>query len=144
MGTVNKVILLGRLGKDPETKHSQGGMLICRFSLATSKKKKDGSEVTEWHRCLCFDKKAEIISQYMAKGSEIYIEGELQYGNYQDKDNITVYTTDIIVNQFTFVGSKNDKQNQNYNQSQQNTGQPVNQNYSNQGNQSPPDSEIPF
>ncbi len=109
MSGVNKVIIMGRLGRDPEISYTQGGLAICKFSLATSKKKKDGEEITSWHRCTAFDKRGEIIAQYMSKGRMLYIEGELSYGQYE-KDGITRYTTDIIVYQFAFVDSRGDSQ----------------------------------
>lgn len=104
MAGVNKVILLGNLGRDPEISYTPSGMAVCKISLATSRRNKDGQDVTAWHRCTAFGRTAEIISQYMAKGRQLYIEGELSYGQYE-KDGVTHYTTDIIVNQFTFVGS---------------------------------------
>ncbi len=107
MAGVNKVILLGNLGRDPEMSSTQGGMAVCKFSLATSRKKKDGTEETAWHRCTAFDKRAELIGQYVKQGQQLYVEGELQYGQYE-KDGVVRYTTDIIVNQFTFVGSRGD------------------------------------
>jgi len=142
MAGVNKIIILGRLGQDPEMTYTQSGMAVCKFSLATSKKKKDGSEVTAWHRCVAFDKRAELISQYVSKGKELYIEGELEYGQYE-KDGVTRYTTDIIVNQFNFIsgGGGNNQQNNNgyqQNAQQANTGNPS------QNNQMPPDDGIPF
>jgi len=69
MGGVNKVIILGRLGRDPEISYSQSGMAVCKLSLATSRKQKDGTEVTSWHRCTAFDKSAELISQYCQQRS---------------------------------------------------------------------------
>lgn len=105
MSGVNKVIVLGNMGRSPEMSYTPGGMAICKFSLATSKKKKDGEEVTSWHRCTSFNKTAELIGQYVTKGQQLYVEGELSYGEYE-KDGIKRYTTDIIVNQFTFIGSK--------------------------------------
>lgn len=121
--SVNKVILLGNLGRDPELKKSNNGLPICNFSLATGKKQKDGSMKTEWHRCVSFGKSAEIISNYVSKGDQLYLEGELSYGSYE-KDGNTVYTTDIIVNQFNFISSKKDtKKNDNVNNSQYNDDQ---------------------
>ncbi len=105
MAGVNKTIILGNLGRDPEMSYTPGGMAICKFSLATSKKKKDGEEITSWHRCTSFNKTAELIGQYVTKGQQLYVEGELSYGEYE-KDGVKRYTTDIIVNQFTFIGSK--------------------------------------
>jgi len=111
---VNKVILLGYLGRDPEISYTSSGMAVCKFSLATSKKRKDGQEVTAWHRCTAFDKRGEAISRYVSKGQQLYVEGELAYGQYE-KDGVTVFTTDIILTQFSFVGCKNSGNN---NQSQ--------------------------
>jgi len=107
MSGVNKVIILGNMGRDPEITYTQSGMAVCKFSLATSKKKKSGEEVTSWHRCTAFDKRGEAIGNYVKKGKQLYIEGELQYGQYE-KDGVTRYTTDIIVNNFTFVSGKTD------------------------------------
>lgn len=125
MAGVNKVILLGRLGQDPEMTYTPSGMAVCKFSLATSKKKKDGMEVTAWHRCTAFGKTGEILGQYMSKGRELYVEGELQYGQYE-KDGITRYTTDIIIREFNFISSGGGQgggyQNQNYNQGNQGGG----------------------
>ena len=70
MAGVNKVILLGNLGRDPELTYTPGGMAICKISLATSDKRKDGTEVTQWHRCTAFERRAEVIAQYFRKGSK--------------------------------------------------------------------------
>lgn len=102
MAGVNKAIILGRLGQNPELTYTPAGMAICKFSLATSRKMKDGQEVTQWHRCTAFYKPAELISQYTSKGSMLYIEGEITYSQYE-KDGITRYSTDIIVREFNFV-----------------------------------------
>ncbi|WP_027359287.1 single-stranded DNA-binding protein [Desulforegula conservatrix] len=104
MAGVNKVIIMGNLGRDPELSYTQGGMAVCKFSIATSKRKKDGTDVTSWHRCTAFGRTAEIITQYVGKGSQLYVEGELSYGQYE-KDGIVRYTTDIYVNEFAFVGA---------------------------------------
>lgn len=104
MAGVNKVIIMGNLGRDPELSYTQGGMAVCKFSIATSKRKKDGTDVTSWHRCTAFGRTAEIITQYVGKGSQLYVEGELSYGQYE-KDGIVRYTTDIIVNEISFIGA---------------------------------------
>ena len=109
--SLNKVILIGYIGSDPELSYTPSGVAVCKFSIATSKKKKDGSELTAWHRCTAFGKTGEIINQHMGKGKEIYVEGELQYGQYE-KDGVTRYTTGIIVNQIVFLGRKDHGQNQ--------------------------------
>lgn len=109
MAGVNKVIIMGNLGSDPKLSTTQGGMAVCKFSIATSKRKKDGTDVTSWHRCTAFGRTAETIAQYVGKGQQLYIEGELSYGQYE-KDGHTVYTTDIFVNEFAFVGGKKEEQ----------------------------------
>ena len=137
MAGVNKVIIVGNLGKDPEISYTGGGMAVCKFSLATSRKQKDGTDKTSWHRCTAFNKAAELIGQYVAKGQQLYVEGELSYGQYE-KDGHTVYTTDIIVNQFSFIGSKGNG-NQGSQQQQQggNGGYQQQGGYQNQGGGQP-------
>jgi len=102
---MNKVIIAGNLGRDPELKSSQSGMTICRFSLATSEKKKNGEQEVQWHRIVFFDKRAEVIGQYVKKGHKLLVEGKLQYGQYEKNGN-TIYTTDIIGHNFEFLTSK--------------------------------------
>jgi len=110
MAGVNKAIILGRLGRDPEMTYTPSGLAVCKFSLATSKKRKDGQEVTQWHRCTAFDKAGELISRYVSKGHMLYIEGEINYSQYE-KEGVTRYSTDIIVREFNFVGSAGGAQN---------------------------------
>jgi len=106
MGSMNRVTLLGRLGKDPEL--FSGASQVCKFSLATDKKWTDKSgqrrEETQWHRVVCFGKTAETASRYLSKGSEVLIEGSIKYDSYE-KEGRTIYTTDIIADRVTFVGS---------------------------------------
>lgn len=106
---VNKVILLGNLGNDPEMKYTQGGMAIANISLATtySRKDKDGNreDKTEWHRVKFFGKLAEIAGEYLKKGSQCYVEGRLEYGSYE-KDGVKHYTTDIIGEDMQLIGSR--------------------------------------
>lgn len=108
---VNRCTLIGNAGQDPELKYSQSGTAICNFSLATSsvRKDRDGNqtEKTEWHRIKAFGKTAEIIGEYLKKGKQIYIEGRIEYGQY-DKEGVTHYTTDIIAENFQFLGSNSD------------------------------------
>jgi len=104
MAGVNKAIILGRLGQNPEISYTPSGLAVCKFSLATSRKMKDGQEVTQWHRCTAFDKAGELISKYVNKGNMLYIEGEITYSQYE-KDGTTRYSTDIIVREFNFIGS---------------------------------------
>jgi single-strand DNA-binding protein len=104
---VNKVILVGNLGNDPETRYTQGGMAITTISLATTsvRKDKDGNtqEKTEWHRVKLFGKLGEIAGEYLVKGRQVYIEGRIEYGSYE-KDGVKHYTTDIIADEMQMLG----------------------------------------
>ena len=111
--SVNKVILLGRVGADPEVKYMPSGNAVLNLSIATNRKFKNqetGSyeDKTEWHRVVFFNKPAETIGQYIKKGQQLYVEGRLQTRKWQDKDGIEKYSTDIISDNFTFIGSKSD------------------------------------
>ena len=111
--SVNKVILVGRLGKDPEVRFTASGLGICNFSLATDRKytNKQGEKVdeTEWHKCVTFGKLSEICGQYLHKGSLIYAEGRLQTREWQDKDGNKRWSTEILVEQMRMLGSKGDR-----------------------------------
>lgn len=147
---MNLVTLLGRVGREPESRSSQQGTQVVNLSLATNKKIK-GEDKTSWHRLVAFSKTAEIIEKYVKKGDQLGVEGELNYGNY-DKDGTTVYTTDIIVNRIHFVsggqGGGNLPQNQRSQagnalaQEQSQDNEPYNPPAGSQG--SPPDDDIPF
>ncbi len=104
---INKVILVGNLGNDPEVKYTQGGMAICTLSVATSssRKDKDGQQVekTEWHRVKLFGKLGEIAGEYLKKGRQVYIEGRLEYST-SEKDGVTRYFTDIIGDEMQMLG----------------------------------------
>ena len=104
---VNKVILVGNLGNDPDVKYTQGGMAITTLSLATTsvRKDKDGNnqERTEWHRVKLFGKLGEIAGEYLKKGRQVYIEGRIEYGSYE-KDGVKHYTTDIIGEDMQMLG----------------------------------------
>lgn len=106
---VNKVTLIGQLGKDPEFRVTAGGTAMARFTLATteSRKDKDGNRTkeTSWHRCVVWQKQAEIARDYLKKGKLLYVEGRIQYGSYE-KDGVKVYTTDIVVNNFQMLDQK--------------------------------------
>lgn len=108
-----KVILLGNLGKDPEVKYTPSGMAVAKFSIATSDRYKDKSgewqEKTEWHNLVAFDRTAEVVGEYLKKGSSVFIEGKLQTSNWEDKDTgKKVYRTEIIVNDLKFAGGKSE------------------------------------
>lgn len=104
---VNKVILLGNLGNDPESRYTQGGMAIVTLSIATSSVRKDREgntqEKTEWHRVKAFGKLGEICAEYLRKGRQVYIEGRLEYGSYE-KDGVKHYTSDIIADEMQMLG----------------------------------------
>ena len=111
--SVNKVILLGRVGADPEVKFMPSGTAVLNLSLATNRKFKNQEsgnyeDKTEWHRVVFFNKPAETIGQYVKKGQQLYVEGRLQTNKWQDKDGVEKYSTDIISDNFTFIGSKSD------------------------------------
>lgn len=103
MKSVNKVTLIGAVGKDPEVRYTQAGMAIANFSLATSKKNKEKNDVTQWHNVVAFQKTAELVEQYVKKGSKLYIEGELQYQEYE-KDGERRFATKVVVNDMSFLG----------------------------------------
>ncbi|HWT16212.1 MAG TPA: single-stranded DNA-binding protein [Patescibacteria group bacterium] len=108
---VNKVIIVGNLGADPETRYSQGGMAITQIRVATSESWKDkqtgeNQERTEWHRVKFFGKLAEIAGEYLRKGSQVYVEGALRTDKYTDKDGIERYSTDIIADEMQMLGGK--------------------------------------
>jgi single-strand DNA-binding protein len=109
-GSVNKVILIGRLGKDPEVKYTQGGKAVARFSLATDEAWKDQSgerqQKTEWHNIVAWDKLADICGQYLTKGKQVYIEGRLQTRSWEDKEGNKRYTTEIRADNMVMLGSK--------------------------------------
>ena len=107
---INKVILVGNLGNDPDTKYTQAGMAITRISLATTsvRKDRDGNqqERTEWHRVVFFGKLGEIAGEYLRKGSSVYVEGELRYDKYTGQDGVEKYTTDIVANEMQMLGGR--------------------------------------
>lgn len=112
-GSVNKVILLGRLGKDPDLKYTPSGVAVASFSIATDLAWKDQEgnqkQQTEWHRIVAWRKTAEIASNYLKKGNQVYIEGRLQTRSWNDKNNITRYTTEIVAENLVLIGSKMDR-----------------------------------
>lgn len=109
MSGVNKVILLGRLGADPEVRYTAGGMAVAKFNLATSEtwKDKDGSkqEKTEWHRVVAFGKLGETCGEYLSKGKQVYVEGKLQTRSWEDKEGVKKYTTEVNVSNMVMLGS---------------------------------------
>ena len=111
MASVNKVIIVGHLGKDVELRYTAGGDAIANLSVATSESWKgkntgEKKEQTEWHRCSCFGKLAEICGQYLKKGSQVYIEGSLRTRKWTDKDGVERYTTEIRCDDMKMLGSR--------------------------------------
>jgi len=108
--SVNKVILVGRLGKDPETRYMTNGEAVTNATLATSENWKDKNgekqEKTEWHNLVFYRRLAEIAGEYLKKGSQVYVEGKLQTRKWQTKEGQDRYTTEIIVNEMTMLGGK--------------------------------------
>ena len=114
MASVNKAILIGNLGRDPELKSLPSGQPVANFPIATSEKWKDKStgetkEQTEWHNIIMFGKLAEIAGQYLKKGSSVFVEGRLQTRKWQDKDGQDRYTTEIIANEMKMLGGRGDQ-----------------------------------
>ncbi len=103
--SVNRVFLLGRVGSPPEARHTLTGLLVCNFSLATSRKSKDGTEKVQWHRLTAWGKVAEICQEYLKKGHQCYIEGEIDYQEYE-KDGIKRQNTAINVQQVQLLERK--------------------------------------
>ena len=106
--SVNKVIILGRLGGDPELKYTPGGMAVCNFTVATSESWADKAgqkqERTEWHRVVVWGKLGELCNQYLAKGRQAFIEGSLQTRSWDDKNGGKRYTTEIVAKTVQFIG----------------------------------------
>ena len=107
---INKVILVGNLGNDPETKYTQGGMAVTKASLATTsvRKDKEGNtqERTEWHRVTFFGKLGEIAGEYLRKGCQVYVEGSIRYDKYTGQDGVERYSTDIIADEMQMLGGR--------------------------------------
>ena len=117
MASVNKVILIGSCGRDPEMRFLPDGKAACNLSIATSSKRKDKNtgetiEDTQWHRVQFFDRLAEIVGEYVVKGSPVYIEGRLKYGKYTNKDGVEQNTCDIVATEMQLLGSKSANQSQ--------------------------------
>lgn len=143
---INKVILVGNLGADPEVRYTQNNTAIANISIATSETWKDKQtgetrEQTEWHRCVAYRRLAEIIGEYLKKGSKVYVEGRLQTRKWTDQSNVERYTTEIIINDLQMLDGK-PQVNQQPQQNQQHPAQPS----QNQGGGNPPDfdDDVPF
>jgi len=141
---VNKVILIGNLGNDPEIRYMPNGKAVANISIATSESWKDQQgqkqEKTEWHRLTMYDKLAEIMGEYVKKGDKIFIEGKLQTRKWQNKEGVDMYTTEVICDQMQMLGGNGNPQ------PQQNS-KPASQHQAPQSNSTEPDfndNDIPF
>jgi single-strand DNA-binding protein len=111
MASVNKVILIGNRGRDPEVRYTANGAAICNAAIATSRSWKDKTsgerqEETEWHRVVFYDRLAEIAGEYLKKGKSVYIEGRLKTRKWTDKDGVERYTTEVIAQEMTMLGGR--------------------------------------
>lgn len=116
MSGINKVILVGHLGKDPEVRHLEGGVSVASFPLATSETyNKDGRKIeqTEWHNIVMWRGLADVASKYLQKGKLVYIEGKLRTRSFEDKEGNKKYTTEVVAENFTMLGRKSDFDNGN-------------------------------
>jgi single-strand DNA-binding protein len=109
-GSVNKVILIGNVGKDPEVRHLENGAVVANFSIATSESYKDRTtgeriDSTDWHDIVVWRGLAEVVEKYVRKGHKVYIEGKLKKRNWQDKEGVTRYTTEVIADEMTMLSS---------------------------------------
>lgn len=111
-GSVNRVLLVGHLGSDPESRFTGGGSAVTTFSLATneSRRNTEGNyeDFTEWHRCVLFGKLAETAGEYLKKGQLVYLEGRLRTRSWDDKSGIKRYTTEVVGEQYTMLGRRNE------------------------------------
>ncbi len=110
MASVNKAIIIGNLGSDPELRYTAGGQAVANFSVATTEKWRDkegqNQENTEWHRVVLWARQAEVAKEYLKKGSSVYIEGRIQTRSYEDKDGNKRYTTEIVGQRMQFLGGR--------------------------------------
>lgn len=118
--SINKAIILGRLGQDPELKYTASGTAVCNFSMATSEKWTDKSgetkEKSQWHRIVVWGALAELCNQYLSKGRQCYIEGSIETRSWEDKNGVTKYTTEIIAKDVKFLGDHSIDAPKEYNQ----------------------------
>lgn len=149
MAGINKVIIVGRLGRDPEVRYTQDGTAVTNFSVATSDEWRDKQsgekrERTEWHRIVAWRRLGEICGEYLSKGRQVYVEGKLQTRSWE-QDGVTKYTTEIVATDVQFLGGKDDAGPPN----RSGQGRGDNRNYVDQGYPEPPmpdtqDDDIPF
>ena len=123
-GSVNKVILIGNLGKDPEIRALEGGTKLARFPIATSESFQDKTtgerrEITDWHNIVVWRGLAEVAEKYLTKGMKVYVEGKLKTRSWQDESGVTKYATEVVADNFTMLSSKSESKNMGGDQTQQ-------------------------
>jgi single-strand DNA-binding protein len=139
MSGINKVILIGHLGKDPELRSLEGGVSVTSFPLATSETfTKDGQRVeqTEWHNIVMWRGLADLAAKFLQKGKLVYIEGKLRTRSFEDKEGIKKYTTEVVAENFTMLGRKSDFD--------ENNGRPVSRSSANESFSSGAEDDMPF
>ena len=123
MASINKAILIGNLGKDPELRYTPSGQAVASFSIATTRKWRDNEgqsqEQTEWHNIIVWGKQAENANEYLQKGRSVYIEGRIQNRSYEDKDGNKRYISEVVAQTVQYLGSKGDQSNTNKQSQQQ-------------------------
>jgi single-strand DNA-binding protein len=116
MASINKAILIGNLGGDPELRYTSNGTAVASFNIATTERYKDKNgeqqERTEWHSIVCWGRMGELANEYLRKGRSVYIEGRIQTRNYEDKDGIKRYKTEIVAQQMQFLGGRGQESSQ--------------------------------
>lgn len=105
MGTYNNITILGRLGRDPETRFTNSGKQVCDFSVATDRKS-GGESIADWHKVVCWDKTAEIAGKFLKKGAEVMVTGDVRYSKYTGKDGVERHKTEVNCRQITLIGKR--------------------------------------
>lgn len=137
--SVNKVILIGNLGKDPEVRYTQSGIAVTNFTMATTRTfKKEGEKVdeTEWHRIVAFGRTAEVCGEYLSKGRQVYVEGRLQTREWEDKDGNRRWTTEIVTERMQMLGNRLDRVSE--------QPPPIEEDPFNKAQDDVPDDDVPF
>ena len=110
MGKLNKAMIIGRLGRDPEVRYTQGGQAVANFSIATDERWTDKSgeknERTEWHKIVAWGRQAELAGEYLKKGRQVYVEGRLQTREYEDKEGVRRWSTEVVAQELQFLDSR--------------------------------------
>ena len=145
---INKATLIGNIGNDPETKYTQGGMAITKVSLATTsvRKDKDGNsqEQTQWHRVTFFGKLGEIAGEYLKKGSQVYVEGEIRYDKFTGEDGVEKFFTEIVANEMQMLGGRSGGSEGSGSGGGGGGGSSSSRGYGNQGSNAPSADDSPF